>query len=1236
VSIICPKCHTENPSDSKYCKECATPLTSPEDIATTETIETPKEQLKTGSVFAGRYKILEELGKGGMGRVYRAFDCKVEEEVALKLLKPEIADNKKTIKRFRNELKLARKITHKNVCRMYDFHEEGKTPFITMEYVQGENLKVFIQKQVILPEEKTIHIAQQICRGLSEAHELGVVHRDLKPQNIMIDKEGNAKVMDFGIARSVEAKGMTQTGMMIGTPDYMSLEQAEGNEADHRSDIYSLGIILYEMVTGKVPFEGDTALSVALKHKTEMPPDPKEINDQVSEELSSVILKCLEKDSEARFQSVNELLAELKNIEEGLPLTTGIKRPPVPGFLIQGEEVGIERSIFVARDEELNKLGGFLDQALSGKGKIVFVKGEAGSGKTALVQEFAWKAQEDHSELIVAGGNCNAHTGIGDPYLPFREVLALLTGDVEGRWKAGSISTDHARRLWNCLPLIAQSLVEKGPELIETFVSGQELLSRAKVYSRVALEWLRKLMQLVERKAATPADPSLQQSVLLEQYARVLEALTESKPALLMLDDLQWVDNGSAKLLMHLVDRLKGSRVLIVGAFRPEEVAMDRAGERHPMKPILNSCKSKFGDIEVEVGQSGKREFVNAYLDAEPNQYSNTFRESFLKHTEGHSLFTTEVLRGLKEQGSLVQDNEGRWLESDLEWEKLPTRVEAMIGERIDRMPEHLKEILRVASIEGEYFTGEVLAGLQKTDEREIVRLLSGELDKRYQLVNARGILHSGGQRLSQYRFRHILFQKYLYNSMDEVERAHLHEDVGNVLEKLYKEQAVEISGQLARHFQEAGLTERAIHYLQQAGNNAVQKSAYAEAITHFRKALKLLKKLPVTSERIVQELALQVPLAFNLTSILGYADPVVGEAYFRAHELCKKIGDTPLLIPVLGGLWPFYFTKAEMEPALEQAEHILRLAPKAEDPVIAFMLGNNCQAANFTHLGDFTLALEHADQVFTIKDPGKHQLSFYNGEYFWPVTTSWSAIDFWFLGYPDKGRQRIQEAYSFAHGTIQLQSLGFVLYWSAMFYQFCRDWQGVKKMADEEFELSKEHGFQLWLAAVPIFRGWVLAEQGQPREGIAQIHQGLAAMKATGTWCWHIHYLVMLAEAYKRAGQLDDGLATIEEGLALMEKTGQRYFDAELHRLKGEFILIKDGDEGKAEPLFERSIDVTRKQKAKSLELRATMSLARLWQKQGKKEEARKRLAEIYDWLTEGFDTQDLKDAKALLKELS
>jgi len=260
-----------------------------------------------------------------MGRVYRVKDKTLDEEMALKVLKPEIAADKDIIERFKNELKFARKIAHRHVCKMYDLNEEEETPYITMEYVKGEDLKSFIRKKARLKEEEVIVLAKQVCEGLAEAHELGVVHRDLKPQNIMMDEKSNAKVMDFGIARSVEAPGVTQSGVMIGTPDYMSPEQAEGEEADQRSDIYALGVILYEMVTGSVPFKGDTAFSVALKHKSKLPQDPKKLNPDISDELSRLILICMEKERERRYQTAETLRADLRNIEEGLPLGTKLR-----------------------------------------------------------------------------------------------------------------------------------------------------------------------------------------------------------------------------------------------------------------------------------------------------------------------------------------------------------------------------------------------------------------------------------------------------------------------------------------------------------------------------------------------------------------------------------------------------------------------------------------------------------------------------------------------------------------------------------------------------------------------------------------------------------------------------------------------------------------------------------------------------------------------------------------------
>ena len=327
MGVKCPKCQHENPENQRYCGECGTELFLADKMSpsVTRTLEISTRRLNIGSTFTERYEVLEELGKGGMGEVYRVKDKTLDEEVALKVLKPEVAADKEIIERFKNELKLARKIAHKHVCKMYDLNEEGEIPYITMEYVKGEDLKSFIQAKGRLSKEEAIALAKQVCEGLAGAHELGVIHRDLKPQNIMIDEKGNAKVMDFGIARSVEAAGVTQTGVMIGTPDYISPEQAEGEEADQRSDIYSLGVIIYEMVTGRVPFKGDTALSVALKHKTRIPLDPRKLNPEVSENLSRLILICMEKERKRRYQSAEDLLSDLKNIEEGFPLGTKIK-----------------------------------------------------------------------------------------------------------------------------------------------------------------------------------------------------------------------------------------------------------------------------------------------------------------------------------------------------------------------------------------------------------------------------------------------------------------------------------------------------------------------------------------------------------------------------------------------------------------------------------------------------------------------------------------------------------------------------------------------------------------------------------------------------------------------------------------------------------------------------------------------------------------------------------------------
>jgi predicted ATPase len=1054
----------------------------------------------------------------------------------------------------------------------------------------------------------------------------------------MIDEKSSVKVMDFGIARSVEAPGVTQTGVMIGTPDYISPEQAEGEEADQRSDIYSLGVILYEAVTGKVPFEGDTALSVALKHKAEEPSDPREFNDKVSGEMSAVILKCMEKEREKRYQEAEELFSELKNIEEGISITAAPRMPHIPEFLVEREEEPVEekKPVFVARDQELDKLGKFFEATLAGKGQVAFVTGEAGSGKTALVQEFARRAQESQADLVVVTGSCNAHAGIGDPYLPFREVLSLLTGDVEARWAAGAITREHASRLWNLLPLSVEALLDTGPDLINTFVPGAGLVTRAGDYERRGAAWLAQLKKLVERKATLPPDSMLQQNDLFEQYTRMLQTLAKQQPILLVLDDLQWADTGSINLLFHLGRRIEGSRVLIVGAYRATEVALGREGERHPLEPVINEFKRVFGEVELEVFKAEDRPFVDAFLDTEPNKLGSAFRDTLFRQTKGHPLFTVELLRGMEEQGVIVKDEKGQWIEgSELNWEALPTRVDAVIEERIGRLPDKLREVLKIASVEGESFTAEVVARLQKTDVREMVRILSSELDKRHHLVSAKGIRSVDGQRLSMYLFQHILFQRYLYKSLDEVERPHLHEEVGTVLETFYGEQAEEIAVQLARHFQEAGITAKAVEYLYKAGNKATRVSASQEAISHFSKGLDLLKTLPDTNERAQQELAIQLSLAGQMQAIKGYAAPEVGRALTRARKLCHQIGETPQLLPVLFVLAGFYALGADYRTARELAEQMLNLAERAEDP-LHIAIANLQLGYLLLHMGELVQARAHLEHMIHFYNPEQHSsLAFIYGADPGVYALAWTTWTMLFLGYPDQALKRSKETIALAQKLDHPFSLTCALSIAGNAVNILlHEVQAVREYSKELMRLSEEKEFIFYQANALFNQGWIQVEEGQVEEGIAQMHQGRAVLQATGTEAYLAFYLSYLADAYRKADKVEEGLKVLTEALAFVEKSDERFLEVELYRLKGE-LLLKQG-EAQAEACFRRAIDIARQRNAKFFELRTVMSLSRLLQKQGKKEEARKMLAEIFEWFTEGFDTPDLKEAKALLEELS
>ena len=911
----------------------------------------------------------------------------------------------------------------------------------------------------------------------------------------------------------------------------------------------------------------------------------------------------------------------------------------LPSFL-EEEPPEIEVSIFVARERELAQLDRSLALALTGQGRVIFVTGEAGSGKTTLAQEFARRAQDAHTDLIVASGNCNAYTGVGDPYLPFREILDLLTGDVEAKWAAGAITRDHACRLWQTFPLAAQALVEAGPGLIDTFLPRAALLERAMGYAQWPgrVDWLARIEDLAARKPVIGAG-SPQQSDLFEHYTKVLQALARQKPLLLMVDDLQWADLGSISLLFHLGRHLAGSRILIVGDYRREEVALGRDGERHPLEPVINEFQRDFGDITVDLGEAEGRSFIEAFLNSERNCLGDTFREMLHQQTGGHPLFTIELLRGMQERGDLVQDSEGQWVEgATLDWESLPVRVEAAIAERVGRLAQPLQAALQVASVEGEDFTAEVIARVLEIDERDMVQRLSSELDRRHSLVRAQVIERLGPQRVSRYRFRNYLFQKYLYDNLDKVERAYLHEDVGNALERLYGSQTSEaatIAVQLARHFQEAGIAEKAIHYLHQAGDRAVQLSAYQEGVAHLTRGLALLMTQPDSPKRAQQELALQLSIGM---AYMG-TDTAISEmekAYTRARELCRQTGKTSQLCQILGQLATMHYVRAEYRRALELGKEALDLAQQAEDPLLVELSHWRLGFILFP-IGEYTAARTHFGQMLASYEPQHHQpLVLLCGANAGLSALAYDACCLWCLGYPEQALKQSHEALTWARELDHPFSLADVVSFSGcMLNDMRRDAQALKNDSEELERLAVNWDMPTWLAYATRHRGQALVMLGQIPEGMAQIREGMAAGEATDVRLYLPRTLCSLAEAQVESGHPEEGLATIAKALALMEQTDERHWEAELYRVRAE-LLLKQGDEAEAEASLHTAIEAARRQHAKSWELRATTSLARLWQQQGKTGEAHQVLAEIYGWFTEGFDATDLKEAKSLLDSLS
>ena len=534
---------------------------------------------------------------------------------------------------------------------------------------------------------------------------------------------------------------------------------------------------------------------------------------------------------------------------------------------------------FVGRERELAGLEAGLEGALAGHGGVLFVTGDAGSGKTALLAEFVRRALARHPPLLVSWGQCSAFSGHGDPFEPFVHIARMLTGEVGGPPSSGASAVEMARRLWQRLPESIDALLEHGPDLIDRFVSGRTLLSFASRHGGVNAAHLHRLERLSERRQAGAEHPSQRlQTALFEQFTASYRALAARRSVVLVIDDMQWIDAGSVDLFFHLARALGDSRILLLGAYRAEEAALRHDEGPQALLDVVGELKAAHGEVSIDLTRAAEPSFVDGLLDSEPNRLGTAFRQQLFERTSGNPLFTIELLRSMQLRGDLRRDRHGRWSEGPaLHWEALPARVEAVIAQRIGHLSPACQSLLAAASVEGETFTAEVAATVSGVPIGQVFELLSREAGRQHRVVSAHGVGCVESRGVSLYRFRHGLFQTYLYQQLDVVERAHLHGQVGYELERLYQpstERHPAMAHVVARHFAAAGLACEAVGAYVTAARHALRLSAHAEAVAHLRSALEQLRTLPPSTARGDQELELQLALGPPLTAAKGCSPP--------------------------------------------------------------------------------------------------------------------------------------------------------------------------------------------------------------------------------------------------------------------------------------------------------------------------------------------------------------------------
>lgn len=866
----------------------------------------------------------------------------------------------------------------------------------------------------------------------------------------------------------------------------------------------------------------------------------------------------------------------LRGVAHSIHLYHVIQRSGVRGRLFAA---GRTLSPFTGRQEDLGHLLSRWDLAREGEGQVVLVMGEAGIGKSRLIQRFREQiAGTPHIWVDCAAAALHQNT-------PFFMVTDLIQQAVQ--WRGEQTDQERLAGLETSLELAGLRLDESLP-LLAT------------------------LVKLEVPASYPPLDlpPDQQRKRLLATIAAWAFGTARMQPTVIVAEDLHWADPSTLEAIQLLAEQGSQAQLLLICTARPEFRTPWPLRAHHSVL-VLNRMSAR--DVQEMV----------ANLAAQMARPPGHLVEVVVERSGGVPLFVEELTR-------LMLANSAKSPAS----RQIPETLQDLLMARLDRLGDAAREAAQVASVVGNEFSWELLGAVTELDGEKLSEALGT-------LTNADLLLAHGSPPDATYRFRHALIHDSAYQSLLRTKRTHFHRLIAETLERQFPKISQAEPQTVAHHYTEANLAEQAIPKWQIAGQTAVERSANAEAVSHFTKSLDLLETLPQSLERFQQELALQLALGTPLIAAKGFASPEVGKVYARARELCQRAGEVPELFPVLWGLWVFYTARSDHKVARELAEQCLRLAEGAGNSDL-LLEGHHALGVTLSGLAQFEPALEHLNYVIDNYDPARHGLfAFHYGQDPKVVCLSQAAWILWICGRPDQALKRNEEAIALARASSHPYSLAAALSFGATVHQLCRDYLAARDCAEAAISLSAEKQFAQWLPWGMVMRGWSMTESGQIAEGIVRMREGIAGFRATGADVMVPYFLGLLAEACEKAGQYSEGLEAIAEAQVVVDRGGECWWEPELYRVKG-LLTLRSGEQSSfilepreaAQRCFQEARERAARCNGKSLELRAAMSLARLAQAPEQRADARRMLTGIYNSFDEGLRSPDLREARMLLDE--